>query len=538
MALRNTTPVRFSPAGLSDTLDATEEFPGAMASLSNLIPDPSTKHLWVCRPGAISRGNTAGSKFVSACIVVGDRVYGMVGSNTNAGKDEPFCFNLLTNSLLSISGIVLGNSPTSLATTGDWVPPSMDVVGTKIMVAHQGFIGSGDYIGWIDISNPAALTWSAGNTSGNALAYPPTAVKQFGNRAYYAVNPPSGSPSLVYSDVLVPTNITNSSQALQFGDNVPITALGALPLSSQLSGIIQALIVFKGASNMWQVTGDAALNNLSQNSLSVATGTLAPNTICPTTQGLAFMSPDGVRYINFQGVVSDPVGVSGDGVTVPFVYAVYPSRAVASCNAAIYRISVQNSKASGSPWQEYWFDIARKIWTGPHTFPASQIKPYNNTFVEFPVAVTGGIFTSDIALQSGSVFVENGASLMWTWQTSMLPDPGVMSQMSMVETTLNMALQAGGGNINIAALDGNGSTLASCIVSSPGTASYWGTMVWGVNLWLGAYTALQPRRCKWPVPVEFRRLAIKASGQSVSGVQIGDLFMRYQLLKYLQEPLV
>ena len=47
------TPLVWAPAGVSDTLDASTSPPGAMASLQNLIPDPSTAQLWQCRPAAV-----------------------------------------------------------------------------------------------------------------------------------------------------------------------------------------------------------------------------------------------------------------------------------------------------------------------------------------------------------------------------------------------------------------------------------------------------------------------------------------------------
>jgi hypothetical protein len=519
-------------------VDATEAFPGAMASLVNLIPAATTKNLWQCRPAASLLGNTTGNKVITATIIVGNRLYGMAASNTNAGKDAPFCFNLLTNTLVSISGITSASSPTSLATSGDWVPPSMALVGTKIMVAHQGFVGTANTIGWIETSNPSALAWSAGNTTTNALAYPPTAVYQFANRAWYAINPPTGQPSLAYSDVLVPTTITNSSQALFFGDNLPLTAMGGLGLTStQVGGIVQALIVFKGVSAMWQITGDAALNNLTASVLSVPTGTLAPNTVCPTPQGLAFMSPDGMRYISPQGTVSEPVGDDGSGIALPFSKALSPSRAVAACNASVYRITVQNGAATGTPNQEYWFDLTLKIWSGPHTFPNSQIEAYNNTFICAPISTTGNIFASNYSPSLSDTYTENGTALSWAYQTSMLPDPSQMAQMSMIETTLSVTLSAGGGAIAVEALDQNGSVLGSYSIPAPGGSFFWGSFVWGVGLWRGVALALFPRIIKWTQPVEFRRLAISVSGTSGAGLQIGDVFMRYQILRYLQEPL-
>ncbi|MDE1867930.1 MAG: hypothetical protein KGI08_09515, partial [Thaumarchaeota archaeon] len=76
----NTEPWRFSPAGLMDTLDETD-FPGACAVLTNLIPDPTTKNSWVCRPAATLLTNFSALTspgFISVFKVVGNFVYGMI----------------------------------------------------------------------------------------------------------------------------------------------------------------------------------------------------------------------------------------------------------------------------------------------------------------------------------------------------------------------------------------------------------------------------------------------------------------------------
>src|SRR6185437_379255 len=144
---------------------------------------------------------------------------------------------------------------------------------------------------------------------------PPTAVYQFNSRAYYIYNLPA-QPSVYFSDALNPTTFTNANQILTFGDAVPLTALGGVGLNTQLGGIIQSLIVFKGVQNIYQITGDPTTSNLSVDALNVTTGTLAPNSICNAPKGLMFMSPDGYRMIDFQAHVSDPIGIDGSGVTV------------------------------------------------------------------------------------------------------------------------------------------------------------------------------------------------------------------------------
>ena len=538
MAIRNAKPIRFTPIGLSDTLDSTEVFPGAMGILQNLIPDPSTKNLWMCRPGATTM--TSFGSFTApgagACLmVVGDRVYGLIASSRNPGYDEPFCYSISGNNFVTVSGVTSSNVPTTQSTTGDWIPPTMALVGTKLLVTHPGFNVTNGYFGWFDVSNPSAITWSSGNTSTNALPVPPSAVATFYGRAYYACNPTTGQPGLYWSDVLVPLTITTSTQILTFDDNRPLTALAGLPLENQLGGIIQALIVFKGQSNIYQVTGDASgtPSPLYKNSLNVATGTNAPRSVCSTTKGLAFMSPEGLRLIDFTARVSEPIGFGGTGVSVPFMYATSQSRIAAAANANVLRISVQNSLVVGQPYQEYWYDISREVWSGPHTSAATDIDVYGGDFIMFPQQVTGQLWRSASRQTSTSVYSENGTALSWVYRTSMMPDPGLESYMALGQTTLNVAWGSTSSNVSVSVGDENGSIYQTAALQGGGSTSLWGSMVWSSGLWFGASSALHPRVIQWTSPVVFRRIFLDARGASAGALKIGDIYGMTQALNYV-----
>lgn len=550
-------PIAWRPRGVSDTLDASTAFQGAMASLQNLIPDPTTKNLFQCRPAAIELINfaAAGGPFssgfssgfqhsfalgpigaISALKVIGNYAFGMVATGLNPGHDQPFCFNLLTDTFVPISGITAANTPVSPSQTGAWVPPTMALIGSKLIVTHPGFNGAGNgYVGILDITTIATPAWSSGNMGG-ALSFtiPPSAVYQFNGRAWYIHNLPA-QPALFFSDSLNPLIATMSSQILTFGDNVILTALGGLMLQNQLGGIVQSLIVFKGVQNIYQITGDASStsNPLTLNSLNITTGTLAPNTVINTPKGLMFVSPDGVRLINFQANVSDPIGIDGMGVTVPFINVITPSRMAAACGGNIARFSLQNGYVAGSPYQEYWYDIARGIWTGTHTLPMSLIAPYNDTFVGQPQSLPGTLFQSDVVQSSGSTYVENGAQLSWVSTTALLPDTDQMTNSAMTETTLDLAISAATAPINISAIDENGAVQNSVQIMATGTATQWGNFTWGNAPWGAALNNLAPRQLPWTVPIVFTKIQIQASGQSASVTKIGALHLRYQILRYL-----
>ncbi|HEY1858659.1 hypothetical protein [Acidocella sp.] len=654
---------------MTDSEDATNAFPGAMLALTNLIPSQTTRNAWV--PRAASAEITGfpgigGAATGTALLVVGNLAYGFMGatSGTLAGLDVPYVYDLDANVFLPITGITANNLPQTPATTGDWTPPTIAVIGARIVFTHPGFLGSSNgYFGWLDESaftstdlvantdgtnvlksvttdpvaagvapgmtiagtnipagatvisltegtfdlettgtftsgspsvtgvasvagvligmtatgpaipagtlvtnvagstvtlsnnatangvlavdftggstitisanttgstNSVALTinggtaatpqWASGNTNANPLTGVPQAVNQFNSRAYYAV----GS-ALVFSDTDNATQVSDDSffQAITFPNGLEITALAQLPLSSTaLGGMVQALIVFQ-ETNIAQITGDPSTGNFARNNIGVGVGCLAPNTIAATPQGLAFIATDGLRIINFLGVLSDPIGANGDGICNPFLNAVAQTRMAAAYNQSVYRVSVQNAAATGSPVQEWWFHFGPiKAWSGPHTFPARLIAAWKGPdvpepsrgFVMVPYAAPNELWTSPAVALSDSNYIENGATLSWTYETSLLPDNQVMSENAIIETTLMIKSPY---NVTVTAADENGNLLDEIgILAQPG-----GNLI--------------QQQIAWDQPVVFKQMTVTAEGTSAQDVEVGNLYLRYQILGYL-----
>lgn len=153
----NERPLTVKPKGLSDAIDGTNSFPGAMTVLQNLAPASSTAQVFIPRSAAVEETDFSG--FVTpaggtALLVVGTRVYGMISSAHFPGKDEPFCYDVAAAAFVTISGTSNANLPTTQSTTGDWQPPHMEMIANRIIVTHPGFPGaSGPYFGWIDLTN-------------------------------------------------------------------------------------------------------------------------------------------------------------------------------------------------------------------------------------------------------------------------------------------------------------------------------------------------------------------------------------------------
>lgn len=580
-----------------------------MASLQNLVPNPSTNETWVPRPAAVALTTFPGFSapgFQSAWKVIGNLGYGMIASTLNPGKDQPFVYNLLTNTFLTVTGITAANTPTSPATTGAWVPPIMEVIGSRIVVTHPGFAGGGGgfFFGWFDISGfsdatktgtthtstlidtlsanvlqagwnvgmtitgvniPAnttivsiaanglsvvisnaatdavalkALTvaggtaaspqWAAGNTNGNALSAVPVSVAQMAGRAYFAVG-----AGVVLSDSGNATQVTNSTQVLTFNNGVNVTALGALALSSPITGgIIQSIIAFQDVTALQSITGDPVTTNLAVNIIKSGTGTLAPLSITNTNFGLAFISPEGMRVVDFGARVSDPIGDHGTGITMPFIYTVVPSRINAAANADVIRISTQNNFVAGQPNQEWWYDITRKAWSGPHTFPASMIDSWGATFAMSGVGINAKIWQSDVNPTSTSVYTENGTAMSWVYQTSLLPDTDQMEMNAIIETCLAANFPTNTA-VTAVVMDEEAVLDTVSMVGAGTAATIWGAFTWGPpSVWLGGQGIYRQRAVQWHLPIVFKQGSMQFTGNSQAGLVMGNLYIRYQILGY------
>lgn len=533
MPLVGSKPIKFRPRSLSDTLDEGNSKPGACASLQNLIPDPSTMACLQCRPAANDNynfGDFANPGVISVALTVGNRVYGMVATSRNAGHDEPFVYDLVTESIVAISGTINSTTtPVSQPTAGAWTPPTMDIMGTMVVVTHPGFPGGvGTYFGWFDLTTFNVPVWHAGNVATNPLVAVPQAVRQFNNRLWFGVN-----NALAYTDALTnPPTATDATvtQVLIIGDTAPIQALCPLALETITQGILQSLTVFKN-NYISQITGDESTSDLSNQDLSPqGVGTSAPRSVCTTPLGIFFVDDDGVRIVTQTGQITDPL----EDVRIPFIFPVQRSRISGSYDNGVYRVCVQNGAVPGNPFQEFWYDFKYKMWTGPHTFRQDMATPYAGSFICFSNAFPAKLFKSDIVQGSTSGFVENGVLLQWQYRPSYLATSDDPNANSVLEATINIAYE-GSIDITCGALDQNGNFLSACFLNLIGGVTIWGAFIWGAAIWFGIQTGLVPYRIPWTNTLCFTKLALQFSGASILGLKLSNIKIRYQPLGYIPQ---
>ena len=528
MAIRNAYVMEFMPIGLSDATEEDGAFPGACTILKNLIPDPRNSTRVVSRPGVGSSLTNFASftnpGFISTHIVVGTKVYGMVSTTRLGAYDEPFVFDIATGLFTAVTGTSTSNLPLTQPSSGAWEPPTTAVVGNYLVVTHPGY-GSNIRFGLLNLTT---FAWTAQNTTTNLLPARPTAVANFNNRAWFAVNNQAW-----YTNPLDPTKMSNANQALTLGDNTNITAMAGLPVATSSAGILQTLVIFKG-SQVWQISGDSSTSNLAQNYMHLSVGTTAPRSVSTTPRGLVFLGPDGHYIIPPSGVI-EPLAYPGQpyqDVRQPFQNALYPTRIASASNGQCYRISLETYVGGVLTTNDYWFDLKRMRWSGPHTFNYDCASPYGYGFILSNAALGANLFySSALPTQYGVSAMDNGATIAFEMGTVLLSSPERMSVKQAIEVTDEHSSK-GVELITVDALNIDGSMLSTATLSSGVAGGAWGQsgLAWGQSglawdAWLGSPEIdIVP----WTVPLVFKRLSFRRTTQNGVPVQFGPIRMRVQ----------
>ena len=117
----------------------------------------------------------------------------------------------------------------------------------------------------------------------------------------------------------------------------------------------------------------------------------------------------------------------------------------------------------------------------------------------------------------------------------MFMDNQQMAESEIAEMQIKTNAVAGLSAINVAAIDQDGSPLASTTYQYTIVSGGWDVALWDSAIWDSVTSqALAARRISFNAPVVYNRLAIKASGNSVLGFEIGDIYIRARVLGYMQ----
>lgn len=542
MAIPQTIPIRFTPRGLADAFDSTDVFPGACRKLTNLVFDQSNPEIVIARPGvgtaltSFATFTTPG--FISLQVTIGSRVYGMIATGLTAGHDEPFCYDLVAQAFIAITGSTAGNAegrPLSPATTGPWTPPTMAIVGAKIIITHPGYAGTaGKFFGVIDIPT---LAYTTANTATNLLPSVPTFVANLNNRAYYVCG-----NVIYYSDVLVPTTITNASQSLTAGDSSVVVGLSGLPVQTTTAGVVSALIAFKG-TQIWQITGDAAVTgSLALNYLSLNIGCSSPRSIVPTPLGTFFSGPDSCYLVNPFGAVmpvTNQLGGAGStpDLRQPFGYCTEPSRVASAFAGNIYRLCIPTIIDGTVATNDYWFDTRKMRWNGPHSFLYDCVSSAGTYFIVSGVGSLNKLFRSDPIPNTTTVFNDNGAAFSVGMKSADFPKKDEMAMKQVVESTIELSSSGQSVTYSITSYNDKGDLISSTGIATALIGGIWGAFIWGDGTkWASSMNQPRTYPVNWSIPLVFNKMAIELEAVAATSVSIGTFYARTQKTGYTLQP--
>lgn len=479
--------------------------------------------------------------------------FDQTGINSSALSGNTNSNTLLTG--LSFNPLQAGFSPGMLisSSAGD-IPPGTWIVALTASTITLSAAATGTHAGvtfTITGGTAASPLFAAGNTNGRALTSVPTNVVNFYGRAYYATG-----PKLDFSDAGNATQISDNPnvQTINYQNGVNINAISATPFTNVLGGIASALIVFQGTSFIQQVTGDPTTSNLSTQLITHGTGTFAPNSIDVAPNiGLLFISADGLRIINLQGVVSQALGTQGDGVALPFINAQFPTRMTGAWNVDTYRIAVETSTTPSTIWdqftwgaalwgagaivtQEYWFNTKLNIWTGPHTFPSTLItaNPVGSNFIVSSLSAGPGLWTSDAIGDAADSYTELGHLLTCSATTSLMPDNQAMAMNCLAGQSTAIGFASSGGmTANVTFTRENGQTLDTVTIPVAGQQeAIWGSFIWGSANWGAVASKFAQYGVYWNQTLTFKQGQIGVSFMAGPGNLLGNIYLRIEPLGY------
>ncbi len=477
----------------------------------------------------VQTGDTHTSTLIDNLPVSAARAIGQ----TVAGLGIPT--GTIISALTSATSVTISNAATS-STAGTSI-----TFGGATITLSAATTGSTNNVSLaISGGTRASPLWGAGDTDQNNLPSVPVGVAQFNGRAYFACM----LDGVLYSDSGFPCRMSLASQALTTNDGLSVTAVGPLLLTAPITGgIVQGLIAFEGSAKMQQITGDAAIpststtivnggpSTLAMNALPVATGTDAPLSIQPCNLGLAFVSPQGLRFIEFNGTVTAPIGDAGKGVTTPFINAVQPSRLCLAANDDTLRITTQNGTSGTQPYEEYWYDLTRKVWSGPHSSTASLIQPWRTSFLMSFVGGTGRLYQSPAHPSLTSTYVENNVQLSWGYVTTLLPDSGDDAMVEALQMTLACEL-ATATTATVTCTRDDQVVIGTATIVGDGTLTLWDQFNWDQALWDAQGAVFRQRSIDFASPQVFRQASFGITGISAFNVRVGNLYGKYRQLGY------
>src|SRR6185436_13913684 len=167
-------------------------------------------------------------------------------------------YDIAHDVMLPVSGITAANTPLSPPSTGEWTPPVIKRVGSRILVTHPGFPGGDIKFGWFDVSG-FDVRVVADFKSGQAFLFGGFSLlgMQPGMTVSGSADIPAGATiKNLYPDT---QSVFDFSATSDGSDLIVLTSLAddveMVPGKTITGpGIQDPTIIIAGAANVWQLS--------------------------------------------------------------------------------------------------------------------------------------------------------------------------------------------------------------------------------------------------------------------------------------------
>jgi len=148
---------------------------------------------------------------------------------------------------------------------------------------------------------------------------------------------------------------------------------------------------------------------------------------------------------------------------------------------------------------------------------------------------SSALWRTDAVPSQTSTYNEGGVALSWIYETVLLPDNLMMMENMIIESDLSMAFLGSTPVVTVTATDTNEQVLSSIGIAGGEADTLWNSFTWNNAPWNGTGTDISSWDIQWTEPLVFKQLTVTATGVSATGFKIGNLYLKYQILGYLQQ---
>jgi hypothetical protein len=274
------------------------------------------------------------------------------------------------------------------------------------------------------------------------------------------------------------------------------------------------------------------------NYLSLNVGSASARSIVPSPLGTFFSGPDSAYLVTPFGGVTPVSFNEGSNVTPdlrqPFGNVLTPSRVAASFSGNIYRICLPTVVDGVSGTYDYWFDVRKKRWNGPHTFIYDCASSDGEGFFLSGIGSGAKLFNSDTTSDSTSTFLDNGAQYFIDMLSSDFPKKDEMAMKQIVESTIELSSTGSAVTYSLLAYDDKNNILDTTGVTTYAQGSIWGANLWGDgSKWTATLNRVITYQVYWNKPLVLNKMAIELTTTASSAIAIGTFYVRYQKTGYL-----